>query len=90
MRRALNIDLSRDVLIFDEVCMRMCIPFPPSLAYHPSYRPLLCLLIFDEAHNIERVCADAASFNLTTLELAGAVRARAHPRSPRASCAHPR
>ena len=43
-RRALNIDLSSDVLIFDE------------------------------AHNIERVCADAASFNLTSLDVAGSVR----------------
>lgn len=44
MRRALNINLASDVLIFDE------------------------------AHNIERVCADAASFDLSSLELAGAVR----------------
>ena len=32
------------------------------------------VLIFDEAHNIERVCADAASFNLSSLDLAGAIR----------------
>ena len=44
VRRALNINLASDVLIFDE------------------------------AHNIERVCADAASFDLSSLELAGAVR----------------
>ena len=43
-RRALNINLSRDVLVFDE------------------------------AHNIEKVCADAASFNLSSIELASAVR----------------
>lgn len=43
-RRALNIDLRRDVLIFDE------------------------------AHNVDKVCAEAASFNLTSIELAGAVR----------------
>ena len=43
-RKALNIDLQRDVLIFDE------------------------------AHNIDKICAEAASFNLTTVELAGAAR----------------
>jgi regulator of telomere elongation helicase 1 len=44
VRKALNIDLSSDILIFDE------------------------------AHNIEKVCADAASFSLTSIDLAGAVR----------------
>ena len=43
-RRALNINLASDVIIFDE------------------------------AHNIERVCADAASYDLTSLDLAGAAR----------------
>jgi regulator of telomere elongation helicase 1 len=32
------------------------------------------VLIFDEAHNVDKVCADAASLNLTTIEIAGAVR----------------
>ena len=28
-----------------------------------------CVLIFDEAHNLERVCTDAASFDLTSVRL---------------------
>ena len=43
-RRSLNIDLRRDVIIFDE------------------------------AHNIDKVCAEASSFELSSIELAGAVR----------------
>lgn len=31
------------------------------------------VLIFDEAHNVEGVCADAASFDLTAPTLAGAI-----------------
>lgn len=31
------------------------------------------ILIFDEAHNVESVCSDAASFDLTAVVLAGAI-----------------
>ena len=70
-RQRLNIHLTHDVLIFDEVRpihvrIDLC-----RLAPCQAHRRVCSTR---QAHNIESVCSDAASFNLSSIEIASAVR----------------